>query len=249
VVGVTHVVSVDAPCPGCKQSLALHPRSGRAVSAPEDGIVIVHGRCIVAGVRAPQKLCWTPLGGALTVAEYLDACARQRPQAPSCPACGDPTAYHGTYERGVAEDSATRTMVPIYRFRCRRADCPVVTITLYPVFITPYMTVPTPTRENAVRTHDEGRLTWERIAEDIAVSSDAVRRWARRLHARVPDLASAFVAVVVRFDPTVSLPPARAGPHLWLLGDTAAGAIGLTPWPRLAVTRLDLTSGPMPVWA
>jgi hypothetical protein len=242
-------VSVDALCPGCKQSLASHPRSGRSVPGQTDGIVVVHGRCIVSGVRAPQKLCWSLLAGPLTLDEYLDLYRDRRPPAPPCPACGGPTGYHDTYERYVAEDSADPTLVPMYRFRCRRADCPVVTITLYPVFITPYMPVPTQMREDAVRAHDEGRMSWERIAEAVGVASDTVRRWARRLRARVPDLAAAFMAAVAGFDPTANLPPARAGPSLWALGDAAAGAVGFTPWPRLAVGRLDLSRGPMPVWA
>ena len=242
-------MSVEAACPGCKERLASHPRSGRFIPAPVDGIVVVHGRCIVGGVRAPQKLCWAVLLEPVTLDDYLGLYADHQPDPPRCPACGGPTGYHGTYTRNVANDAGTLTPVPMYRFVCGRAECPVVTITLYPVCITPYMQVPTQVREDAVRTHDEGRMSWERIAEGIGVASDTLRRWARRLRARAPALAAAFMAAVSDFDPRAILPPARAGPALWVLGAAAADAVHLTRWPRIAVARLDLIRGPMPVWA
>lgn len=247
--GVTHIVSVDAPCPGCKQSLASHPRSGRSGPVQASGIVVICGRCVHADVRAPQKLCWALLPGPLTVDEYLSLYHDRRPSAPPCPACSGPTVYHGVYERNVAQDPVIPTLVPIYRFRCRRADCPVVTITLYPPFITPYMPFPTAVREDALRAHDQERVPWERIAQGLGVAPDTVRRWARRLRARAIDLAGAFMAGVSACGPTLALPPSRDGPALWALGDAAAHAVDHTDWPRLGIGRLDLIRGPMPVWA
>jgi hypothetical protein len=249
VLGVTHIVSVDAPCPACKRSLAIHWPSAPSARGQAGGVVVVRGRCIVDGARAPQKLCWAPAAAPLSVQAYLKVCGHSPPPSPACPGCGGPTVRHGVYWRRVADDSVRPTPVPIYRFCCKRPDCPVVTITLYPPFITPYMPFPTAVREQAVRDHDEHHTPWDALARVVGVAPDTLRRWARRLRARAAALRAAFVAIVITSDALASLPPSRDGPSIWVIGDGAAHRIGLPSWPRLALTRLVLTQGPVPVWA
>lgn len=242
-------MSVDAPCPACKQSLACHAPSATSAHVHTGAVVVVRGRCIVDGVRAPQKLCWVLLSGPLTATEYLEAYAHAPPPAPSCPGCGGRAVHHGRYLRLVADDPAYPTPIPIYRARCEREDCPVVTITLYPPFVTPYMPFPTDVREQALRDHDERLTPWHRLAQAHRVAEDTVRRWARRLRVRAAALRAAFMAIAITYDPHSRLPPARDPPSLWVLGDAAAHAVDASGWPRLAVARLALTLSPLPVWA
>lgn len=251
--GVTHVVSVDAPCPACKHALADHSPSGRSAQGQTGPVVVVCGRCIADGIRAPQKLCWVLLDGPLTVGEYLEAYGdgERRPPKPPCPCCGGPTVYHGSYERLVADgESGPAVSVTILRVRCPSRDCPVVTITLFPPFVTPYVRFATPVRERVLRDHDEHGTPWEHLAEASGADPDTVRRWARSLRLRAAALASGFAAIALSYDPAARLPPARAGPAaLWALGDAAAKGLDLPHWPRLAVARLALIAGPLPVWA
>lgn len=247
--GVTHTVSVNAPCPACKHSLVRHPRSVAAAQARADGIVVVRGRCVVNGVRAPQKMCWVLLSGPLTTEQYLAAYAHTPPPAPPCPGCTGPTIPHGHFWRRLADDTAHPTLIPIYRVRCPRADCPVVTITLYPPFVTPYMPFPTAVREQVLRDHDEHRTPWHRLAQAYGVAEDTLRRWARRLRARAAALRAGFLALAIAYDPHARPPPARDPPSLWALGDAAAHAIDAPGWPSLAVARLALALSPLPVWA
>jgi transposase-like protein len=220
-----------------------------AAQAHADGIVVVRGRCIVNGVRAPQKFCWVPLSGPLTAMEYLQAYAHGAPPAPPCPGCAGPTLRHGRFWRQLADDASHPTPIPIYRVRCPRQDCPVVTITLYPPFVTPYMPFPTAVREQVLRDHDERHMPWHRLAQAHGVAQDTVRRWARGLRARAAALRAGFLALTIAYDSHVRLPPARDPPSLWALGDAAAHAVDAPGSPRLAVARLALTLSPLPVWA
>jgi hypothetical protein len=68
------------------------------------------------------------------------------------------------------------------------------------------------------------------------------RRWAHRLRRRVPDLATAFMTVVLSADPAANLPPLRAVPSPWTVGDVAARALDRTDPPHLAIV-LDLGRG------
>jgi hypothetical protein len=249
VYGVTHTMSLDGPCPGCKHSLAAHPRSAPSARDLADGIDLVRGRCIVAGERAPQKLCWVLLVGPLTVGEYLDAYEDTAPPRPPCPACGGVTVLHGSYWRLVAEDPVRPTLVRLYRVLCKEPGCPVVTVTLYPPFVTPYMPFPTAVREQAMRDHDGGSASWRHLAQAIGVTLDTLRRWARQLRARAASLRAGFLSILVDTDIQFRLPRARDGPSLWVLADAAAAAVGRSQWPRLAVARLALDVGPLPVWA
>jgi len=209
---------------------------------------VVRGRCIVSGVRAPQKFCWVQLPGPRTLKEYLARYTDQPPKPPLCPLCGTQTRSHARFWRHVAEDPLYPTRVPLYRALCPNPQCPAVTVTLYPPFLTPYSQFPTEIREGAVRDHDAG-VAWSRIAAQVQVSIKTLRRWARRVRARAAALQAGFFCILIRFDAQSRLPSARDGPSLWALGDCAAALVQCPDWPRLSVARFPLRSPALPVWA
>lgn len=244
------MVNVDGPCPACKYNLGAHPPSAPCPRANPGPIDLVRGRCILAGVRAPQKLCWVLLSGVPTLDEYLSAYGSVSPPAPACPGCSGETARHGSFMRRLAIDPVWSTAVRLYRALCKNPGCPVVTVTLYPPFVTPYQAVPTPVRENLVREHQQGAVSWDALAAKSGFHRDTLRRWARAINARAGALRAAFVTLLDWAAPAHHDPQGVGPPSLWGVADDCARALAL-PVPRLAIARLTVPGRilvALPVW-
>lgn len=227
-----------------------HPRSAPCARPEACPLDVVRGRCIVAGSRAPQKLCWVLLAGVPTLEGYVAMYGDRSPPPPPCPACRGPTVRHGSFERHLALDPVRPVPMRLYRAKCNRSSCPVVTITLYPPFVVPYLQVPTEVRDDAVRAHQEGAGSWSRLADRLGYSVAALRRWERAVRARMGDLKAAFLVLLDRYASAHSPSAGRSPPALWTLGDLCAQALDLSSFPRLAIARTvaDPLLVALPVW-
>ncbi len=242
---------VDAPCPACKHSWKAHPRSAACARPQPCPIDLVRGRCIVLGVRAPQKVCWVTLNGVPTLDAYLAAFGDRSPPPPMCPACRGPTVRHGSFIRHLAMDPALSMPIRLYRAKCNNQDCAIVTITLYPPFILPYLQVPTATRDDAVRSHLEERIAWRKLAARLGYHPRTLRRWDRAIRRRTADLQAAFLVLIDWFAPSDHLShDRRPPPTLWDLADRCADVLRLQAMPGLAPARTVATVflAAVPVW-
>lgn len=240
-------------CSACNVPWIAHPRSCYLRPAPGSGCTVVRGRCESNGVRALQKICWLTLGENLTPSEYLRRYSAQAPPHGPCPACDGSLDGHGKFLRLLMEEDGGEIRLPLYRCLCPNPDCPVVTVTLYPDFVTPYGRHETRIREGALRRHDEEQISWERTAELAGVSPDTVRRWDRDFRIRLPLLLAGLFFLCVSLDPDLPLAQVEDAP-VWRTLDRIAGLLnrpfcGL----RLALARdrlpVSLRAPPRwPVW-
>ncbi len=237
-------------CPACNLPWPLHPRSLFTRPTKALDFAVIRGRCEVLGERAPQKICWLPLGSFSTAADYLAQYADISPSPGACPVCGSRLEPHGRFFRSLQLHSGEEIQIPLYRGLCKEDDCPIVTVTLYPAFVTPFGRAETRIRESCLRAHDEEHLSWERCGEQQGVSPDTARRWGRDFRPRVTLLTGVLLAVLFTFDSRFLLPP---DPTPWPLLDQTLDLLGLdVGLPRLSVSRVLLpsTRAPprWPVW-
>ncbi len=201
---------MDLPlCTGCRQPLHLHSKSGRTLREAANGIAVCNGRCYPNGERAKQKLSWVAMSEPLTEEEYRARySATVSPPMEPCPDCGGRLGHHGHFERQL---TANGELEPLLLFRgiCRNPDCPVVTVTHYPPFVTPYSVFPTAVRETAILTSLRQGL--ETAAAAIGCSARTVLRWRRALGARLGELVSGVATLIMRLDPLWSLPGEQVG--------------------------------------
>lgn len=211
---------------------------------------MVRGRCIVAGTRAPQKLCWVALSGVPTLEDYQAIYGDRSPPPPPCPACRGPTVRHGSFERHLAIDPVLPVSMRLFRAKCNLASCPVVTITLYPPFVLPYLQVPAQVRDDAVRARQEDATSRPQMAKLIGYTVPALRRWERAVRKRTGELKAAFLVLLDRYAPAHLPPPSRPPPSLWELSDVCALALDFASLPRLSIPRvaLDPLLVRLPVW-
>lgn len=130
------------------------------------------------------------------------------PPMEPCPGCGGLLGYHGHFERDLSADAGTVEPLVLHRGICRNPICPVVTVTHYPPFVTPYSVFPTAVREDAVLRSALGE-TLEAVATGIGCSVRTVLRWRQMILKRVPELVSGLTGLIVRLDPLWSLPTVR----------------------------------------
>lgn len=260
--------SVNPMCPACKRPLADHLPSRRRVPehVPAGKIPVVNGRCIVDGVRAPQKCCWVQLRKPLTVKQYQKKFDKGLIQLEPCPSCRGRLEMWGSCPRTL-QDGEPQSMrgLRLLRGRCRNAECPVCTVTHYPCFITPYLTVSTAEREAAVRAHEEQGLSWSRLqkVEKKGWVAATVQRWVRRLRKRAAAVTIGVLAVWQALDHAAPAelrpepPQAEWSPLLRMfrvcdsVRDLLQGREGWTaPVPALAVPRMfrPLEPTTLPVW-
>jgi hypothetical protein len=129
----------------------------------------------------------------------------------------------------------------------------VVTVTLYPDFVTPYGRHEVRIREDALRRHGEAQVSWERTAELANVSPDTARRWDRDFRIRLPLLWSGLFFLCVSLDPNLPLVQVEGG-SVWQSLDRVGGLLERpSSVPRLALARdrlpISLRAPPRwPVW-
>lgn len=248
-------VSIGAPCPACKCAVSAHPRSAYwpNTQIPTPPLYLVRGRCVVLGEPRPQKMCWLPLAGGLTVGEYMAAYGTAAPPMGPCPGCGCLLNHHGCFFRTVTVHGEGAVQVALYRGLCTNSACPVVTVTHYPPCITPYERQVTQVREDVLREHDTHRTPWESLAERTEVAVDTVKRWGRAYASISGALGAAWLSFLAAVDPSFTVPAKSVGAALWAVADRCARVMGLEDQPRLCLTRAAEPIGAAliawPVWA
>lgn len=245
---------LDRACPACNIPLSRHPRSIYGPRPEAADLAVVRGRCIVDGKAAPQKICWSLADAPLTVDAYLATVKVSPPALGPCPACGVTLWRHGVFWRDILDlgvDLAVR--VPIYRGLCPRKLCPIVTVSLFPSFVTPMVQAATAVRERVLRRHDERAASLERLAEDAQVSFDTARRWVHAFRLRSGALHGLLLAlcILLSLDASFALPD---GATVWQAADRVRRLLDRDAClPGLALGRLDIAprAPPVgwPVWA
>lgn len=137
------------------------------------------------------------------------------PSMEPCPGCGGPLGYHGHFERDLSEAGIVEPLV-LHRGICRNPICPVVTVTHYPQFVTPYSVFPTAVREDAVLRSTMGEAL-ETVATGIGCSVRTVLRWRQTVAQRVPELVAGLAGLIMRLDPIWPLPSVRRETILFAL--------------------------------
>lgn len=254
-------------CPACKRELNEHLSSGKQPRAVSGKIDVVNGRCWSYGEPAPQKFSWVQMSELLTEEEYRAKYTDQPPPLEPCPGCGGRLNHHSSYQRGLGEEGiALVNPLPIYRGLCTNDDCPVVTVTHFPCFVTPYEVAPTALREKVVRAHVAGR-SWAALEDESRYSAATLRRWTAEVKERAAEVTVGLLAVRQRL---LAQAPAGipAGPDgcvtitadplrtMFRVIDAVAGLLaGRHRWregmPGLALPRALSPPGasPLPVWA
>lgn len=255
-------------CPACKRRLSEHTPSERHPRSAEAGkVAVANGRCRPGGEPAPQKLSWVTLREELTEAEYRERYTDRAPPLEPCPGCGGKLHGHGRYGRGFGEEGGVRVNpLPLYRGLCPQPACPVVTVTHYPCFVTPYEIAPTSQREAVVRERAERRRSWASLSAQAGYAPQTVRRWVRRVQARAAEILVGLSAALLWLDPGAALErtegATRGGargdllPAMFRVADTVVEVLTEAgAWregtPRLGLPRLLRPPGPspLPVWA
>jgi len=153
-----------------------------------------------------------------------------------CPSCGGRLGYHGHFERQVAENGVLEPLV-LFRGICRNPCCPVVTVTHYPPFVTPYSVHRTAVREAAILESLARGL--EVAAMAVGCSVRTVLRWRQALGERLGELVSGVAGLIMRLDPLWPLPSEQAGlPAAFTLLSRARELTLGRESPLLAVGRL-----------
>ena len=201
---------MDQPlCTGCRQPLHLHSNSGRALREAARGIPVCNGRCYPRGKKAKQKLSWVAMSEPVTEEEYR---RRYRADAPppmeACPQCSGRLGHHGHFERQLAENGELEPLL-LFRGICRNRACPVVTVTHYPPFVTPYCVFPTEVRERAIT--ESLTKGVEAAAASINCSARTVLRWRNALGERLGELVAGVAGLIMRLDPLWPLPNLQGG--------------------------------------
>lgn len=241
-------------CSACKIPLAQHPRSIYGPRPQTPDLVVCRGRCILDGVGAPQKICWSLADAPLTVLDYLAAVAVSPPALGPCPVCGGVLWRHGLFWRYLLEAGADLPVrVPIYRGRCPAKLCPIVTVSFFPSFVTPLVRSETAVRERVLRGHDESTAPLERLAEHAKVSLDTARRWVRAFRPRSDALHRLLLVTCLLFsiDASFALPD---GATVWQAADHVRRLLDRDAClPALTLSRLDIAPrappAGWPVWA
>ncbi len=174
-----------------------------------NSIAVCNGRCYPCGEKAKQKLSWVAMSETLTEEEYRRRYSAEVPPGlEPCPGCGRELGHHGHFERQLAQDGELEPLL-LFRGICRNPDCPVVTVTHYPPFVTPYSVFPTAERETAILESLAKGL--EAAAAMIGCSARTVLRWRKALGERLGELVSGVAPLIMRLDPLWSLPREQAG--------------------------------------
>ena len=231
---------MDLPlCTGCRQPLHHHFRSGRILREAANGIGVCNGRCYPSGEKAKQKLSWVAMSEPLTEEEYRQRySATMPPLMEPCPGCGGRLGHHGYFERRQVKLGELEPLL-LFRGICRNPGCPVVTVTHYPPFVTPYSVFPTAVREAGILESLARGL--EAAAAGIGCSTRTVLRWRKALGERLGELVSGVAGLIMRLDPLWPLPSVQSG--LEAAFALCAKARELTfshATPLLAVARLRL---------
>jgi hypothetical protein len=257
--------SVGDLCPACKRPVADHLPSSRYAprEVPPGKVAVVNGRCTVAGERAPQKCCWVLLREGMTPGEYRERFAAGRIALEPCPCCGGPLLAWGSCPRRLVEgEGVVLQGLRLRRGRCPNPDCPVRTVTHYPVFVTPYQVVATAEREAAVRAHVVEGWSWSTVQRRVPWLLTTVQRWERRLAVRAAEVATGLLAVWQRLDEGAPAELRAGAGRRGLLqamfavcdavGELLRPQLGWTAGvPGLALPRLVRPTAPtpLPVWA
>lgn len=195
----------SAPCPGCRQPLRLHSRSGRTLVGAANGIGVANGRCYPGGAKAPQKLSWVAMSENLTEEEYREHYSEAPPPMEPCPGCGGPLGYHGSFARHLIGADGELQLLILHRGICRNPVCPVVTVSHYPEFVTPYSVYPTAVREEAIRQSVLGKGL-EAIGASLRCTGRSILRWRQSLKVRLPELIAGVARLIMRWDANWRLP-------------------------------------------
>ena len=227
---------MDLPlCTSCRQPLHLHSKSGRALREAANGIAVRNGRCHPGGEPARQKLSWVAMSEPLTEEEYRKRySAASPPPMEPCPQCGSRLGYHGHFARQMAEGGRLEPLL-LFRGICRNPACPVVTVTHYPPFVTPYSVFPTAARESAIVASLAKGL--ETAAAETGCSARTVLRWRKALRERLGELVSGIAGLIMRLDPLWPLPRLEGPGTCFLLLARARTLSFAKAMPLLAVAR------------
>lgn len=157
------------------------------------------------------------------------------PPLEPCPGCGGRLGYHGHFERQCARDGVLEPLL-LFRGICRNPACPVVSVTHYPPFVTPYCVFPTQLRETAILASlSRGVVA---VAAKIGCSARTVLRWRQALGERLRELISGIAGLIMRLDPLWALPQGQGNcAAAFSLLHEAQGLLG-REGPLLAVGRL-----------
>lgn len=249
-------------CPGCGGKLADHRHSRRYPPEPAVGIVVLLGLCYPQGLdQAPglQKISWVQMSEPLTEAEYRKRYGDRPPPMERCPCCRGELNHHGRYPRWVGNGDFVERLF-IYRGLCKNPECPVVTVTHYPVFVIPYTQVSAEVVEEVVRERVEKGLTWEKMSEKWGFDVKTMLRWYSSVRNRAKDIINVLLFHEEKYRPAAAagVPPVSSGTILTdLFGVADRVAELLTPvglWrqeiPRLSLARVARHAGvsPVPVW-
>ena len=250
--------SVGCLCAACKHPLEDHlPSSARLpAEVPAGKVAVVNGRCIGPNGRALQKMCWVALAEPMTPAEYRRRLAEGTVRLERCPACHGRLVTHGRFHRTLLGPGGQPERIELLRGRCPNRECPVCTVTHYPLFMTPYHVVPTAEREATVRARAEG-ASWLNLKATVALST--ARRWYRDVAARADEVLIGLTAAQHRLDPSAPALPRPANTlakklqaMFWVCDAVRALLAASGGWavPALAVARLFQPPGPtpLPVW-
>jgi len=209
---------------------------GRTLREAAHGIAVCNGRCYPGGAKAKQKLSWVAMSEPLTEEEYRRRySAMAPPPLEPCPGCGGRLGHHGHFERQYAQDGMLEPL--LFRGICRNPECPVVSVTHYPPFVTPYSVFPTQLRETAILASlSHGVVA---AAAKIGCSARTVLRWRQALGERLRELISGVTGLIMRLDPLWVLPQGQGGcAAAFPLLREAQGLLG-REGPQLAVGRLS----------
>ena len=241
--------------------LALHPRSAYQWRE-SDGLDSCRGRCRLGAVRAPQKCCWVALSEPMTEAEYWRRYEDEPPPLEPCPCCGGSLQHHGRFPPLLAsEDGTTVEPLWLYRGLCPNPACPIVTVTHYPCFVTPYKLVPVGRREAAVRAWAEQGESWAALSRASGYEAKTLMRWTAEVLGRAAEVTTGLLGVWHHLDPQAPAdvgdepgPRARLRAMFRVCDPVAAWLSAVEVWrahpPRLSVARLFRPPGPslLPVW-
>ena len=199
---------------------------------------MANGRCYPGGVKAKQKLSWVAMSEVLTEEEYrrrYDEAAS--PVMEPCPGCGGRLRYLGHFERRFLDDGVLEPLM-LFRGICGNRACPVVSVTHYPCFVTPYSVFPTHLREAAIQT--SLRYGVVVAGAEFGCSARTVLRWRQAVKERLGELVSGVAGLIMRLEPLWPLPQGQGLGGLALAFALLGEAGRLLGWrgPLLAIARL-----------
>ena len=211
--------------------------------------------------RAPQKCCWVMMSELMTIAEYRQRYESEPPPMEPCPCCGGHLQHQGRFPRRLAsEDGTTVEPLWLYRGLCPNPACPVVTVTHYPWFVTPYEVVPTTQREAAIRAWADGRGLAV-LSRETGYDAKTLARWTAGVLGRAGEVTTGVLGVWQRLDAAAPAdvgdepaPRVRLRAMFRVCDAVAALLAAVEGWrvhlPRLCLSRMFRPPGPspLPVW-